>query len=214
MTEAKLDPIYNKRPEDPDFIDCINTPLKSQEIAYYLREGWVMLFNEDPSLDSLAILWAQVKLETGSDAGSMCRNWNYGNIKKNKEFTPNWTSYDAGEYLTTGYQLFHPYHPQCSFAAWKTPLYGAIGYLSFLSKRKRYLKAWEELKKGDPVGYCRELRAGGYFTAPLDAYTKVVVKLVNEFKAKAGLLLAWEPEKPKELTTVDKVVNFFKNVLK
>ncbi len=52
------------------------------------------------------------------------------------------------------------------------------------------------MKQGDAVGYVKELKAGGYFTAPLDKYTKVVVRLVNEFKGKYDKLLAWTPPEP------------------
>lgn len=197
----RLHPGYETRPDDPNFIDVQNTPLHEGAIAYYLREAWNDMHGSYPSKDTLAIVWSQVVLETGRDTdrvkNSMMRNYNYGNIKKNLDYSPNWTSYDAGEFLGGKHQMFYPYHPQTHFAAWKSPLEGALGYLNFLSKRKRYASAWLELKEGDTVGYVKELKAGGYFTAPLDKYTAVVVRLTNEFKGKYDKLLQWQPPAPK-----------------
>ena len=165
-----------------------------------MREAWKEMHGIYPSKNTLAIVWSQVVLETGRNTdrveNSMMRNYNYGNIKKNLDYSPNWTSYDAGEFLGGKHQMFYPYHPQTHFAAWKTPLDGALGYLNFLKNRKRYANAWIELKAGDAVGYVKELKAGGYFTAPLDQYTKVVVRLTNEFKGKYDKLMAWQPPEP------------------
>jgi hypothetical protein len=179
----KLHPGYEKRPDDPNFVDMERTPLSADEMALYLREGFRSLEGE-PTNDIVAILWSQAVLETGRDKNSMMRNYNYGNIKKNLDYSPNWTSYDAGEFLNGKHEMFYPFHYQTFFAAWKTPLDGAKGYITFLKHRKRYVKAWAELLKGDTVAFVRELKAGGYFTAPLDKYTALVVKLTNEFHKK------------------------------
>ncbi len=190
----KLDPVHNTKPEDPGFLDMEVTPLSEEQATYYLREGWHELHGSYPSNNTLAILWAQTALETGR--WSLLRNHNWGNIKRRKGIE-HWTSYEAGEYLDKGdgvkHYMFYPYHPQTHFSAWKSALDGATGYIEFLLKKKRYQKAAVELIAGDPVAYCRELRAGGYFTAPLDKYTKVVVKLFNEFHSKSGSLLMWKP---------------------
>lgn len=187
----KLHPGYEVRPTDPNFMDMEVTPLTEAQATYYLREAWYALYGLYPSLDSLAILWAQTALETGRWKLLRCNNW--GNIKKNTRYSKHWTSYDAGEFLNGKHQMFYPYHPQTFFAAWTSAIEGASGYLEFLSKRKRYSNAWIELIKGDPVAYCRELKAGGYFTAPLDKYTALVVRLCNEFKKKSDALLSWCP---------------------
>jgi hypothetical protein len=193
----RLHPGYETRPNDSNFIDVQKTPLHEGAIAYYLREAWKDMHGDYPSENTLAIVWSQVVLETGRDTdrvkNSMMRNYNYGNIKKNLDYSPNWTSYDAGEYLDGKHSMFYQYHPQTHFAAWKSPLEGALGYLNFLKTRKRYASAWVELGEGDAVGYVKELKAGGYFTAPLDYYTKVVVRLTNEFKGKYDKLMQWQP---------------------
>ena len=184
----KLDPIYNKRPDDALFVDCIDTPLERNHMPYYLREAWKSIYGKYPPSKTLAILYAQTVLETG---GSMLRNNNWGNIKK--KLGLKYTSYEAGEYLNGGYYLFHPYHKQTFFAAWDTPLEGAIGYINFLANRQRYAKAWQALLKGDPQIYCIELKNGGYFTAPLSHYVNIVVRLFNEFHSREQELISWVP---------------------
>lgn len=190
----RLHPGYEKRPDDPRFVDSVVTPLTEAEATYYLRTAWKKIYGVYPSTNALALLWAQSAGETGRWNLLRCNNW--GNIKKRDDWK--YTSYDAGEVLTingvTKQYMFYPYHPQTFFAAWDTPLEGAEAYIRFLSQRKRYKKAWVELMAGDPVAYCRELKAAGYFTADLAHYTRGVTRLTNEFKSKADTLMAWEPE--------------------
>lgn len=186
---------YEKRPDDPRFVDCVVTPLTEAEATYYLKKAWEKIYGSYPSKDSLALLWAQSAGETGRWKLLRCNNW--GNIKKRDEWK--YTSYEAGEVLTIGgvtkQYMFYPYHPQTFFAAWDSPLDGAEAYIKFLSQRTRYQRAWNELMAGDPVAYCRELKAAGYFTADLAHYTKGVVRLTDEFKRKAESLMSWEPPK-------------------
>ncbi len=184
-----LDPKYDTRPTDEMFVDCIDTPLTEAEATYYLKTAWIKLFGEEPSLNSLAILFAQSCLESGH--WKLLKNNNYGNIKKVSG--EHYTSYFCSEVLNGHNVNFYPYNPQTLFASWDTALNGAIGYLSFVANRPRYKKAWVKLQEGDPVGYVTELRAGGYFTAPLDSYLKTVLELFNEFLSKKDVLLAWAP---------------------
>jgi len=189
----RLHPGYEQRPNDPNFIDCVKTPLTEEEATYYLKTAWKKIYGIYPSINSLALLWAQSCGETGRWKLLRCNNW--GNIKRRKnDHTLKWTSYDAGEVLADGkHHMFYPYHPQTHFAAWENPLDGAEYYIRFLSGRKRYKKAWIEVMIGDPITYCAELKKAGYFTADLQHYTKGVVSLTNEFKRKAERLMAWEP---------------------
>ena len=190
----KLHKGYEQRPKDSRFVDCVVTLLTEAEATYYLKTAWKNIYGDYPDINVLALLWAQSAGETGR--WKFLRNNNFGNIKKRDDLK--YTSYDAGEVLTingvTKHHMFYPYHPQTFFAAWDTPLEGAEAYIRFISQRKRYKKAWDELMKGDPVAYCRELKIAGYFTANLAHYTKGVVRLTNEFKKKADSLMTWEPK--------------------
>ena len=189
-----LDPKYNKRPEDSLFEDMVVTPLKEEQSAYYLKTAWLELFGTEPSLKSLAILWAQSALETAH--WSLLRNNNWGNIKKRDGIK--YTSYDCSEVVNGVNINYKPYHPETFFAAWDNPLDGAKGYLKFISEKTRYKAAWVKLQAGDPLGYVYALKAGGYFTAPVDKYYKTVMALYNTFMAKSTVLLAWAPPVPEE----------------
>jgi hypothetical protein len=188
----KLHPGYEKRPDDPRFVDCVKTPLTEEEATYYLRKAWKNVLGSEPTIDSLALLWAKSLGETGR--WKLLRNNNWGNIKKKPQWK--YTSYEAGEILQGKHQMFYPYHPQTHFAAWDTPLEGAEAYIDFLANPKsRYHKAWAVVvNSGDPVKYTYELHKAGYFTAKLEVYTRGMVRLTSEFKRKADKLMAWEPE--------------------
>lgn len=196
----KLHPGHEQRPSDSNFVDMEMTPMHEVEIGFYLREAWKYMMGDYPSKESLAILWSQVVLETGRNtdrtSNSMMRNWNYGNIKRNFDYSPSYTSYKAGEFLNGKHQLFYPYHPQTFFAAWKGPFEGALGYITFLAKRKRYAQAWIELQKGDTAAFVTELKIGGYFTAPLDKYLNFVLSRVKEFDSKYERVLEFKGKLP------------------
>ena len=184
-----LDPKYNIRPTDEMFVDYVATPLTEEEATYYLKTAWIKLFGSAPSTNSLAILFAQSCLETGR--WKMLRNNNWGNIKKRDGIQ--YTSYECSEILNGKNINFNPYNPQTFFASWPGPLEGAVGYLDFVSKKTRYQKAWEALKRGDVSSYVIELHNAGYFTADVNMYLKTTTRLYNEFLSKKDTLLAWTP---------------------
>lgn len=191
---------YSKRPDDPLFVDDKLTFLSEEEMTYALREAYYQVLGSYPSIDSLAILWAQVCLETNRGKSLHC--WNYGNSKK----LPNikYTSFKCNEYINGKLEWFYPFHPQTFFAAWDNATEGAIAYLKFLTSKSRYKAAWEQVQKGDPTAYSKALKAANYYTAHeedffdsngklVHGYTWGVVSLCNEFKRKADKLLAWKP---------------------
>ena len=187
-----LDPIYNTRPTDELFVDCVATPLSEGEATYCLNLAWIKLFGSAPSVNSLAILFAQSCLETGR--WKLLRNNNWGNIKKFSN--EHYTSYFCSEILNGHNVQFYPFNPQTFFASWDTALNGAIGYLKFVSQRTRYQKAWIKLQEGNVSGYVLELHNAGYFTADPASYLKTTTKLYNEFLSKKDILLSWQPPAP------------------
>lgn len=172
--------MYNEKPIDPLFVDDFLTPLTEEQAAIVLRSAFKNLTGNYPSLDSLAILWAQSALETGR--WKSIHVYNFGNAK----LIPGqkYTSFKCSEILDGKNQWFYPYHPQTFFAAWDTAEEGAKAYLNFLTKKKRYADAWREVLNGNPIKYCACLKVAGYFTADLVQYTKGVVSLTEEFKRK------------------------------
>lgn len=171
------------------------------EATYALREAWKLLYNQYPSLDSLALLWAQWALETGRGKAIHC--YNFGNIKRSGD--EDYCMYRCNEMLNGKWEWFDPPHKQTWFRAYSTAVDGAYDYIKFLSQKTRYQKAWAQVKLGDPAAFSHELKVAGYYTAIEAQYTKGVVKLTTEFKKKAKELLMWAPspeERRSQLPTI------------
>jgi hypothetical protein len=173
----------------PQYIECKTTKLTESEAAIALREAWKIIYGSYPVSKQLALLWAQVILETGRF--NSCRNYNFGNIKKT--FAPDdghsFTMFKCNEVIKGKLIWFEPPHIQTVFRAYKSAQDGAEDYIKFVSKKPRYKEAWKAVLIGDPVLYCKELKKSGYFTADLNLYTKGVVRLTNEFLSRASKLL-------------------------
>lgn len=167
------------------------TPISEGEATHSLREAWKLLYGNYPSTDSLALLWSQWALETGR--GKFIHCYNFGNIKRSKDDPTDWTMFRCSEILNGKEVFFDPPHPQTHFRAYPTAVDGALDYIKFLSQRKRYLKAWEQIKLGDAAAFSHELKVAGYYTASEARYTAMVVKLTLEFKNKVAKLLEWRP---------------------
>ena len=198
---------YSIRPTDDLFIDCINTPLTEAQATYYIREGWNKLFGQYPSNETLGIIWAHSALEAGR--WKYLRNNNWGNIKKRDG--EQYTSYWCSEVIDNKEIKYYPYNPQTFFRSWPTPLDGAIGYIQFVSGKSRYKIAWSKLEAGLPKEYVVELKTAGYFTAPLNSYLALFLKLYNEFQNKLDILTQWKPE---ELKPADENKMLTKDIMK
>lgn len=165
------------------------TKLTEAEATYALREGWKLVFGDYPSLDALAVLWAQSALETGR--WQFIWNYNFGNVKRHDDH--DWCMFKCSEIINGKNTWFEPPHPQTHFNAYTSSVDGAKEYIEFVSKRPRYQEAWARLMDGSPIKYCAALKKAGYFTADLIKYTNGVVKLTDEFKKKSATLLEYKP---------------------
>jgi hypothetical protein len=194
--------VYGTRPQDDLFVEAKDTPLTEKQLAWHLNQAWKKVFDNYCSVKQLAILWAHVSLEVGR--GKYIKNNNFGNIKKLKN--QKYTSYRCNEVLLVDGKRkaiwFEPYHPQTLFAAWDDATSGAAHYIEFLTK-PRYAKALDALKKEDVSTYVLELKNGGYFTADLGFYSKVLIKLYNEFLSKKDNLLDFREFEQQEEDFVD-----------
>jgi hypothetical protein len=173
--------------------------LSEGEAAVALREAWFKIFGSYPSNNQLALLWSQSALETGRWKKIWC--YNFGNIKWKQDSGHTFTMFRCSEILNSKEEWFDPPHAQTHFKAYKTAVEGAEDYIRFVSGRKRYAKAWQEVLNGNPVAYSKELRAAGYYTASETLYTKGVVRLRNEFLLKVDKLLLWAPSNIPATTT-------------
>jgi hypothetical protein len=180
---------YKQRPNDPLFRDCVSTSLTEDELAFYLRQAWKEIYGTDINKNQLCILWCHTSLEIGR--GKFIYNNNFGNIKR-REGQP-YTSYKCNEILNGKTHWFEPYHPQTFFQSWDSAVEGAKAYLQFLNK-KRYQPALEALKAGNIYKYCAKLKEGGYFTADLNYYTNLMVKISKSFDKKSDHFMSFFPE--------------------
>lgn len=175
------------------------TKLTEAEATYALREGWKLVFGEYPSIDSLAILWAQSALETGR--WQHIWNYNFGNIKRHDSHE--WCMYTCSEVINGKNIQFSPPDPQTHFCSYSSAIIGAKEYIEFISKRPRYQEAWAQVLQGSAIKYCAALRKAGYFTADLIKYTTNVVRLCDEFYKKSDGFLTYSPpviEQPAAIT--------------
>jgi hypothetical protein len=165
-----------------------------------------------PSREALALALAKTALETGRWKAIWCNNW--GNIKAGEKHEGLYCTIALNEVLNGKVVWFSPRgrldrkggvvvaeqyddppgHPQTRMRAYGTRDEGARAYVAFVAGG-RYALAWQRLLAGDAAGYATELRAKGYYTAPLADYLKGVVSLQREFIGKLGTL-ALEPETP------------------
>jgi hypothetical protein len=179
------------------------TPYQFDEAASALE--WALGQNKGlaPSLDAMACFMAKLMLESGR-LRSVHRH-NPGNIKHSSD--PNfpgmltcfgcnevikgklvWFSETAeltsknGSPVGTVYDL-PPGHPQARFVANENIYAGFDHYVSFLL-RARYQPAFAAAWAGNPREFSRSLKALGYYTADEAAYTKTVVALFTECRAK------------------------------
>lgn len=167
-----------------------NVPVKSTnytliEMIEGLIRGYYLLTNEYPSKETIGILYAQNALETGSTKKMF--NNNIGNIK----YIPsaNMDNDDveymmlAGtfEYIGGKKVVFQPPHRQTWFRSFESLGEGVSHHLAFLRNNKRYAEAWTKLISGDPAGFSKELKKGGYYTASEADYTKLLLHFFNKY---------------------------------
>lgn len=157
--------------------------LPELDIVKALRSAWITVLKTEPSINSLAVLFAQITLECGPNL-KYCHNYSVGNIKSIPGDNRNWTAFRCSEVFNGKEQFFDPPNPICNFRAFKTADEGFVDYIQFLAQRKNYAKAWQEVINGNPEAYSNELHNSHYYTANPILYTKGVVSIFNQFKSK------------------------------
>jgi hypothetical protein len=158
--------------------------LTSVQLAEALKEGYKQVFGEEPTLEIVGSAWAQVVLEAGMPV--KLPNNNMGNIKAG----PNWVKsgkpyfeMEAGEFTPEGKHYKEP----AKWAAFATPAEGAAGYWNLI--KSRYGKSIPWMKAGDPMSASVILGLRGWYTAPIDKYSKAVQNWYDEFGKKVAVQL-------------------------
>lgn len=182
----------------PGFLPNVLTSINASDLSRALLTAWRDLWEETPKRETILVLLAHSALETGR--WRACHCWNLGNIKSRVGDGRDWTFYRCNEVIGGKTVWFDPPDPTCRFRAFRTLTEGAVDHLAFLRGMKRYALAWPLAVAGDPYGFVRELRAGGYFTAPLDPYEHAVASIFRQY---ANDLPAFDDEPPPDRTALD-----------
>jgi flagellar protein FlgJ len=166
-------------------VPTVRTTYSNYDLIKGFVEGWKKQFGVFPQKASIAVLYAQTAIETGS-TGSMWNN-NIGNVK----YIPSKdTTADEGvqymmlnnvwEILGGKKVIFQPPHQATWFRSFPTLADGFAFQVDFL-KNKRYKKAWQAVEDGSPTGFAHLLKLAGYYTAPEADYAKAVGIYFNKF---------------------------------
>jgi hypothetical protein len=162
----------------PHVVPSVRTIITPTQAIDAIWHAHVDLFGGYCPVKLLEILAAQSALETGRWHSMF--SWNFGNIRGHGPDGATQAIAGADE-IIDGKRVVVP----DGFAAYKDRLEGAREFVRFLGVAtkppapNRYQAAWEAATDGDVAGYCRELRAHGYFTADLGQYTRGVQGTVD-----------------------------------
>jgi hypothetical protein len=160
----------------PNVINQITAP----ELASALVNAWRKLFDTAPARATVLLLLAQSAHETGKwKKGLHC--WNIGNIKSREGDGRDWTMFRCREVIGGKTVWFDPPHPATRFRAFRTLAEGAIDHLAFLRGSKRYADAWKAVERGAPTAFAQTLKAGGYYTDPVEVYSRALNSFFKEF---------------------------------
>lgn len=164
---------------DALYLEPSKTFVTEIDIIHAVKLTYRALFGVEASLETLAILCAQIFFECGR--GKECWNYNLGNVKRTKGHA--WTAYKCSEYINSKLTYFQPPHPQTHFNAYQSLPEAAQEHLRFLAG-DRYQDALDRANNCDAVGYCMSLKKAGYYTDTLEHYTNTLVSIFKEILRK------------------------------
>jgi hypothetical protein len=158
-------------------IPAVRTPLTDDSVIHSLEEAWPLELGGSITHQTLAVLAAQIRLETGM---KNCWDNNPGNYKR-------YGQWDWMRLKTTEYIDGNPVEISDDFAAFPDL---ATGMQMFLRAQStgRWPLAWHAALAGDPSGYARALGARPlpYYTGPVADYTAGVTRFFAYYLAILG----------------------------
>jgi hypothetical protein len=185
------------------YVPAVVTPYSIDDLIGSLRDGFEIFIGSKPRDEVLAVLTAKVRLESGN--GAHAYNNDIGNIKRAAGDLGNFTCITLNEVLGGRVVWFSPEgqlaggpgsaltgtplpvpdgHPQTRMAALPNKVEAGRFYIAFVAGIARYAKAWQAALAGNPEAYARELGLAGYYTAPIEQYTKTTVALFSSSLAR------------------------------
>lgn len=151
------------------------TYIPQNEMKNSISRSWKRLFGYDPSSDQVAMIMAQNALETGHRKSMY--NYNVGNITTDGKVHNYFDDLKTKEQMSPG-KWEEKY---LKYRAYNSLDEGVIDYLNFLSKNKRYQKAWQHIENPNPEKYSKELKRAGYYTANEPQYTAGIKNLFRQY---------------------------------
>ncbi len=175
-------------------VAAVKTPFVAQELIVRLGAAYQAQMGHEAAHQTLAVLCAQVALETANGTACICNN--IGNIKRGPG--PDYCSFTTTEYEGTPPS---PVVQVCEFSAWPDLTSACQFYIAAMASH--WPEAWTAAVDGDPTAFAAGLRQRGYYTAPLALYAAGVRRWFGYYLALLGGDSAvTEPELP-ELSPQD-----------
>jgi len=166
-------------------VNPIRTKYTTYEFIKGLIEAWLEIYGVYPTKEQIGVIFSQWSHETGN--GNSFWNNNVGNIK----FVPSKNPDDDNdkeymmlsnvwEMINGKKEIFNPPHPQTWFRSFKSLKHGLIHHLQFLSQ-KRFAKAWQAVKNGNPIEFAVKLKEQRYYTDSIENYSKALQRHFDKF---------------------------------
>lgn len=166
-------------------VPAVKTNYTLNQLVRGLVEGWYKKFGALPKKESIAVLYAQNAIETGSTVAMW--NNNVGNVKFSPSKNPdNDTGKDymmlnnVWEIINGQKVIFQPPNKQTWFRSFPTLGDGIADHYEFLMNH-RYKTAWASVENGNPAEFAHQLKKAGYYTAPEADYIKLMNLYFNKF---------------------------------
>ena len=133
------------------------TPAQPLALVAAVEAAYLEQLGHPPQLCALALLCAQLALETANGAKIVANN--PGNFKAGEG--PDWCDFKTFEFIGTP-----PVKTvmACRFSAWPSLADGTSAWLRALYLR--WPEAWSAAVRGDALGFAHGLKLRGYYTAP------------------------------------------------
>jgi hypothetical protein len=192
--------------QHPNCLPAKITPTAPAAVAEAILTAYQALYSRLPNQKALQILMAQSALETGHWKAIWC--YNLGNSKSSQQFTHTYFAcnellydktlkkmryvwfYPPGDARRNGHERPPAEHDvQTRFRAFRNLAEGTLHHLR-LVVGGRYAPAYAKAVQGDADGYSRELHRLGYYTAPVDHYTRVLLALLDKYEDVCSVALS------------------------
>ena len=158
-------------------VAAARTPFTPATIIAALGQAYLSEMGHEAAYHTLAVLLAQVALETAN--GKSCVCFNVANFKRGPG--PDYCSFQTTEWEGDPPA---PVVQVCEFSAWPDLPSACQYYLHALASH--WPEAWSAAVEGDASAFAHGLRLRGYFTAPEASYAAGVARWQSYYLSLLG----------------------------